>query len=153
MDGPPAQSLGMEGAENNIMKRKPETENILNKQVLIKIIIAGIVMAAGTLGLFAYKLNTGSNTTQAMTIAFTLFVIYQLFNAYNSKAKSNEKNKYLIIAILASFILQLLVVYVPYLQMIFRTSAIGLIDWIIIFIIASTILISDKIMNKIIPTS
>ena len=36
MDGPPAQTLGMEGSERNIMTRQPETGDILNKKVLIK---------------------------------------------------------------------------------------------------------------------
>lgn len=151
MDGPPAQTLGMEGAEKNIMKRKPETSDILNKTVLIKIIITGIVMAAGTVGLYIYQLNIGASKVKAMTVAFTLFVIYQLFNAYNSKSNSNKKSTYLYIAILASFVLQLLVIYIPYLQIIFRTTAISIIDWILIFVVACTILISHRIINKAIP--
>lgn len=151
MDGPPAQTLGMEGAEKNIMNRGPETGDILNKKVLAKITIAGIVMAAGTLALFAYKVNSGATETEAMTVAFTLFVVYQLFNAYNSKSNSDKKSVYLYGAIVISFILQLLVIYVPYLQMIFRTSAIAPIDWVLIFLIACTILISHRIVNKAIP--
>lgn len=151
MDGPPAQTLGLEGAEKNIMKRKPVTGDILNKNVIIKITIAGVVMAIGTLGLYAYQLNNGATTTKAMTVAFTMFVIYQLFNAYNSKANSNKKSKMLYLAIILSFALQLLVIYIPYLQIIFRTSAIDLIDWILIFIVACSILISHKIVNKAIP--
>ena len=151
MDGPPAQTLGMEGAEKNVMNRKPETGNILSKRVLVKITIAGIVMAVGTLALFSYKISNGATETEAMTVAFTMFVIYQLFNAYNSKSNSDKKSVYLYGAILVSFILQILVIYVPYLQMIFRTSAIGLMDWILIFLIACTILVSHRIVNKVIP--
>lgn len=151
MDGPPAQTLGMEGADKNIMKRKPETGDILNRKVLIKITVAGIVMAIGTLALFSYKISIGATETEAMTVAFTMFVIYQLFNAYNSKSNSTKKSTFLYAAIIISFILQLLVIYVPYLQMIFRTTAIGLTDWILIFLIACTILISHNVMNKLIP--
>ena len=152
MDGPPAQTLGMEGEERDIMDRKPETGDILNKRVITKIIVAGAVMAIGTLGLFAYNLNIGETESKAMTVAFTLFVVYQLFNAYNAKSNSDKRSTYLYIAIAISFVLQLLVIYVPYLQMIFRTSAIGLIDWVLIFLVACTILISDRIMNRLIPT-
>ena len=152
MDGPPAQTLGMEGEERDIMDRKPETGDILNKRVITKIIVAGAVMAIGTLGLFAYNLNIGETDSKAMTVAFTLFVVYQLFNAYNAKSNSDKRSTYLYIAIAISFVLQLLVIYVPYLQMIFRTSAIGLIDWVLIFLVACTILISDRIMNRLIPT-
>lgn len=151
MDGPPAQSLGMEGSERNIMNRLPEKRNILDRNVLIKIIVAGLVMAVGTLGLFIYKLQSGSQLVYAMTVAFTLFVVYQLLNAYNNRAKSDEKNKFFGISILISFLLQLLVIYVPYLQVIFRTTAIELFDWILIFLIGLTIIVSEKIMNKLIP--
>ncbi|MCC7552914.1 MAG: calcium-translocating P-type ATPase, PMCA-type [Methanobacteriaceae archaeon] len=154
MDGPPAQSLGMEGPEENLMNRNPESGDILNKRILTKIITAGAVMAIGTLGVFIYKLNSPrTSEIEAMTIAFTLFVMYQLFNAFNNRSKSKVKNKFFPLAIIGSFLLQLLVIYLPYLQGIFRTAPIGLIDWIIIVIIACTIFISDKFMNKILKTS
>lgn len=151
MDGPPAQTLGVEGAEKDIMKRDPVTGDILNKNVLIKIVVAGVVMALGTLGLYVYQLNIGSSTKKAMTVAFTMFVVYQLFNAYNSKSNSNKKSTILYGAIAISFILQLLAIYVPYLQIIFRTTAIDLVDWILIFIVACSILISHRIVNRAIP--
>lgn len=152
MDGPPAQTLGMEGEERDIMTRDPETGDILNRNVLIKVLVAGIVMAVGTLGLFAYQITSGVDEVRAMSVAFTLFIVYQLFNAYNCKAKSEQTSKFLYLAIVISFVLQLLVLYVPVLQGIFRTTAIGLTDWILIFIIGCTILISDRIMNRILPT-
>ncbi|MDL2246725.1 calcium-translocating P-type ATPase, PMCA-type [Methanobrevibacter sp. OttesenSCG-928-K11] len=150
MDGPPAQSLGMEGPEDNLMTRKPENGDILNKNILTKIVVAGIVMAVGTLAVFVYKLNT-ANEIEAMSVAFTLFVVYQLFNAYNNRSQSKVKNKFFSISIAASFILQLFVLYIPYLQGIFRTTGIGIYDWILIFVVALTILVSERIMNKLLP--
>ena len=149
MDGPPAQSLGTEGAEENIMNRAPEKGNILNKNTLTRIIIAGVVMAVGTLALYFYELSsTDGNIKIATTVAFTVFVMYQLFNAINNRANSNEKNNFFWIAISISFLLQLLVIYLPYLQGIFRTTAIGIIEWILIVIVATTILVSEKILNR-----
>ncbi len=150
MDGPPAQSLGTEGAEENIMDRAPEKGNILNKNTLTRIIIAGLVMAVGTLLLYFYELtSTNGNIKIATTVAFTVFVMYQLFNAINNRANSNEKNNFFWIAISVSFLLQLLVIYLPYLQGIFRTTAIGITEWVLIIIVAATILVSEKILNKV----
>ena len=149
MDGPPAQTLGLEGAEKNIMERNPETEDILNRNILVKIFISGIIMAIGTIGVFIYELNK-TNNTKAMTITFTLFVVYQLFNAYNCKANSESSSKFLYIGILTSLILQILIIYIPQLQIIFKTTSIGLIDWIIIILVAFTIIITEKVMNKVI---
>ena len=150
MDGPPAQTLGMEGSERDIMRRPPETGDILTKNALLQIFITGLVMAVGTICVYAYALSTKIPTKKAMTIAFTLFVMYQLFNAYNGKANSDKSSKYLYLGILLSFILQILIIYIPQLQIVFRTTAIGMLDWIVIIIVAITIIISDKIMNKVI---
>ena len=150
MDGPPAQSLGLEGSEENIMRRPPEKGEIIGKKTMIKIIISGIVMTIGTLGLFIYELNNGGTDvkTRAITIAFTVFVLYQLFNALNYRSSSKIRNTMLWLSLLGSFILQVLVIYVPFLQTIFKTCAIGLFDWILIILVSAIILVTDKISNK-----
>ncbi len=107
-------------------------------------------MAIGTIGVFAYYINTNMGTKKSMTVAFTLFVMYQLFNAYNGKANSDKSSKYLLMGILLSLVLQILIIYLPQLQIIFRTTGLGIFDWIIIVIVAFTIILADKIMNKII---
>ena len=150
MDGPPAQTLGIEGEEKNLMKRPPESGDILTKKTMTEILITGIVMAIGTISVFYYEIINNAGISKSMTIAFTLFVMYQLFNAYNRKANSDKSSKYLYIAILISFILQLLIIYIPQLQIIFRTTSIGLTDWIIIIPVAFTIIIAEKIMKRVI---
>ncbi|MBR4447999.1 cation-translocating P-type ATPase [Methanobrevibacter sp.] len=150
MDGPPAQTLGIEGAEKDLMQREPETGDILTRKTLLEILISGIVMAIGTIAVFSYQLSISSTERKAMTVAFTLFVMYQLFNAYNRKANSDKPSTYLYLAIITSFILQILIIYLPQLQIIFRTTNIGLIDWLMIIVVAFTIIIAEKIMNKVI---
>ena len=150
MDGPPAQTLGIEGAEKDLMHRPPETGDILTKKTLIEILISGIVMAIGTIAVFSYQLSINSSESKAMTVAFTLFVMYQLFNAYNRKANSDKPSTYLYAAIVLSFLLQLLIIYLPQLQIIFRTTSISLIDWVVIIIVAFTIVIAERIMKRVI---
>ena len=150
MDGPPAQTLGIEGAERDLMERPPETGDILTRKTLLEILITGIVMAIGTIIVFGYQLSINSSESKAMTVAFTLFVMYQLFNAYNRKANSTKPSTYLYLAILISFVLQVLIIYIPQLQIIFRTTSIGLIDWLIIIIVAFTIVLSEKVMKNVI---
>ena len=149
MDGPPAQTLGIEGAEKDTMERPPETGDIITKNTLLQIFGAGLVMAIGTVIVFWWQITSGVSTQKAMTVAFTLFVVYQLFNAFNCRANSEKSSKYLYIGIILSFILQLLIIYLPQLQIIFRTTSIGLTEWIIIVIVASTILVSQRIMDKV----
>ena len=150
MDGPPAQTLGIEGGEKNIMERPPESGDILTKNTLLEILISGLVMAIGTIILFHYELSINQSIQKPMTIAFTVFVMYQLFNAYNRKSNSEKSSKYLYLAILISFLLQVLIIYTPQLQIIFRTTSITLFDWVLIIIFASTIIITEKIIRKVI---
>ena len=154
MDGPPAQSLGLEGPEENIMRRPPEKGEIISKKTMIKITISGIVMTIGTLGLFIYELNSGAADvkTKAITVAFTVFVLYQLFNALNYRSSSKLRNTMLWLSLIGSFILQVLVIYVPFLQSIFKTCSIGVFEWILIIIVSALILVTDRISNKILDT-
>jgi Ca2+-transporting ATPase len=149
MDGPPAQSLGVEPAEKNVMERPPLKEEIIPRKNLIKIIIAGVVMTMGTLALYYYLLTNNTDIIKATSMAFTVFVMYQIFNVFNCRAGHGFSNKFLFIAIGASFLLQLGVLYLPFLQGVFRTTALGLTDWVIILLIASTILISDWLVERI----
>ncbi len=148
MDGPPAQSLGVEPSDKNIMNVPPSDENILSKDNLLHILLVGLVMAAGTLAVYIYELSIGSSQLLASSITFTVFVMYQLFNVFNCKSESNETNKTLIIAVIISFILQLCAIYIPLLQNIFHTTSINPESWIVIIIASAMIIIAEKIIRK-----
>ena len=150
MDGPPAQSLGVEPPEKNVMERAPLKEEIIPRKNLLKIAIAGVVMTVGTLVLYYLELVNGAGTLKATTIAFTVFVMFQIFNVFNCRAEkfSNFSNKFLVVAIGLSFLLQLAVIYVPFLQGVFRTTALSIIDWVAIIIVASLIFLSDWLVER-----
>ena len=148
MDGPPAQSLGVEPPEKGVMERPPLKEEIIPRKNLLKIVIAGVVMTVGTLGLYYYSLSGGADLVKAMTMAFTVFVMYQIFNVFNCRSDHGFSNKFLLVAVGASFLLQLGVIYLPFLQGIFRTTALGPFDWVLVLLIACTILISDWLVEK-----
>ena len=148
MDGPPAQSLGVEPPEKDVMERPPLKEEIIPRKNLIKIIIAGVVMTVGTLGLYYYLLTGGTELMRAMTMAFTVFVMYQIFNVFNCRAERGFSNKSLLTAVSASVLLQLCVIYIPIFQGVFRTTALSAMDWVYIAVIASTIFISDWLTER-----
>lgn len=150
MDGPPAQSLGVEPPEKNVMERAPLKEEIIPRKNLLKIAIAGVVMTVGTLVLYYLELTNGAGTLKATSIAFTVFVMFQIFNVFNCRAEkfSNFSNKFLVVAVGLSFLLQIAVLYVPFLQGVFRTTALSIIDWIAIIIVASLILVSDWLAER-----
>ena len=79
--------LGLEPGESDIMKRKPRRPNrpILGWSVLSTMIIVGIVMAAVTLGLFAY-FSQFKSEEYARTIAFSALVVMQWAHAFNGRS-------------------------------------------------------------------
>ena len=123
MDGPPAQSLGVEPPEKGVMERPPRKEEIIPRKNLLKIVVAGIVMTVGTLLLYYFELISGVGALKATTVAFTVFVMFQIFNVFNCRSEGGFSNKFLIIAIGISFLLQLCVIYIPFLEGIFRTHS------------------------------
>lgn len=149
MDGPPAQSLGVEPPEDGVMERPPKKEEIIPHTNLLKIIIAGVVMCVSTLTLYYFQLSNGSSNIKAMTMAFSVFVMFQIFNVFNCRtSRFGLSNRFLLLAVAASFLLQLCVVYIPFLQGIFKTTALSIIDWFMVLAVAAIILVSDWLAER-----
>ncbi len=142
-DSFPALALGIEKGEENIMNippRDPE-EPILDKNITIAILIQSTTLTLSVLLAFKWGLNNYGieNIMKGRTIAFVTIVMAELFRAYSSRSLKDSifklgifSNKYLVSATLFSFILLLLVVYVPILQPIFKTFSLTFKDWSII---------------------
>ncbi|MFH1978161.1 MAG: calcium-translocating P-type ATPase, SERCA-type [Candidatus Aenigmatarchaeota archaeon] len=131
-DGLPATALGVDPPARNIMNRPPRNskEKIISKGPLIDMIIVGVVMMIGTLYLFSIYIPAGAEV--ARTVAFTTIVMYQMFRVLSMHMSYNTKfltNRGLFLAILSSIILQLVVIYVPLLQVAFGTVSLDLIQW------------------------
>jgi Ca2+-transporting ATPase len=154
-DGLPALALGADPPSKDIMDRppRPPKENILSKGMFIDVCIVGIIMLVGTLGLFAYNLPSGG--TKAITVAFTTIVIFEMVRVQSVRAKYKVgffSNRKLLLAIASTIILQLFVIYAPFLQPAFETTALDIMDWIEIGAVASSVmiimLIKDRIFRK-----
>ncbi len=136
-DGLPALALGIDPINNDVMHRKPRNpkENIISRNMIINIFFTGLIFALTTLILFNMSLD---NPIKAQTIAFSTLVILELFRVNIIRKQYNNKlfeNKYLILAVVSSFLLQLMVIYTP-LNKIFGTIALSLTDWIFIILVS-----------------
>jgi len=141
-DSFPALALGVEKGDPDIMKIPPRDtkEPILTKSMLRGIILQSLAIAIASLlsyrwGLMAY----GGDLIKARTIVFTSLITAELLRAFSSRSQKYTlfniglfTNKTMVFAVLISFTLLLLVVYVPFLQPIFNTTALGLKDWPVI---------------------
>ncbi len=136
-DGLPALALGIDPISSDVMHKKPRNpkENIISKNMVFNILFTGLVFAITTLILFKLNLD---NPIKAQTIAFSTLVVLELFRVNIIRKQYNTKlftNKYLIFAIISSFLLQLLTIYTP-LNKIFGTTLLSLTDWFFIILIS-----------------
>lgn len=152
-DGLPALALGVDSASPNIMKNKPKkNENIITKNTVFDITSIGILMATACIVLFSIYYKT--DLIKAQTICFTTLVTLEIVRIYMIRSEYKLKilsNKYLIISVLVSIILQLTVIYSP-LNKIFNTVPLGINDWMMIMGATAMVFILGIFSKKIIKT-
>ncbi len=155
MDGPPALTLGLEPIRGDLMEQKPTPRNtgIVSKSMLSRIVVNGVyiscVFMAQHWGNFL-----GGNQEEMPTILFTLFVVFQLFNALNSRELANASifknigNNRLMLAVFAgTFALQ--VVITQFGGMFFGTVPLGFVMWLKILGTGFTVVVISEIMKLI----
>ena len=142
-DGAPALALGTEKGDPDIMEHppRPSDEPIINRFMVKGIIVQTIAITAVTLAAFylgggALKSATAEARILSETFAFVTLSLSELFRAYTARSEYFPlakigvfSSKNMNLAVLVSVILVLMVVYTPFLQGVFDTVALRLIDW------------------------
>ena len=152
-DGLPALALGVDPADEGLMQQPPRPvgEGVLTPRMWRGIVFVGVIMAAGTLFVLDASLPGGfiegsGDLRYAQTMAFTTLMLFQIFNVLN--ARSDERsafarlftNRWLWAAVGVSLALQVVVVYMPFLQRAFGTVALSVGDWLFCAAVASSVL-------------
>jgi Ca2+-transporting ATPase len=133
-DGLPGIALVAETAEKDIMNRspRPPKENLFAAGMVQKIITSGTIMTLAALLVQYWAVEEAYNVKTQQTMVFTTLCFVQMGNAlsvrstFHSIFSSNLfANRLMWGSIIATLALQLLIIYVPFLQPIFKTSALG----------------------------
>jgi Ca2+-transporting ATPase len=115
------------------------------------IVFVGAIMALGTLYVLDAALPGGfvdgsGALRYAQTMAFTTLMLFQIFNVVNARSDDRSAfaglltNPWLWLAIAVSLALQAAVVYAPFLQRAFGTTALSGGDWAFCATVASSVL-------------
>lgn len=143
-DSFPAMALGVENAEPGIMSQPPRDtkEPILDKTMMGGIIFQAVAIAfASLLSYFwaAKVYGVGRNLVHVRTVVFTTLITAELLRAFSSRSQIYTlfkigffSNMRMIQAVFASFILTVLVLYVPVLNGIFDVMPLNMHDWQIV---------------------
>ncbi|WP_415229452.1 cation-translocating P-type ATPase [Psychromonas sp.] len=152
MDGPPAVSLALDAGRLGIMYEPPRrrSDPILPFSRLLKIITYGMTMMLGTLAVLYFALQTGTEQ-RALTLAFSTFVLFQVFNVFNARNEFGSAfnprlftNIMLWTSLTAVVILQTVAVHWPPAQAIFGTGGMNYSDWSIAYGVAASILFLEE---------
>ncbi|MFA5393640.1 MAG: cation-translocating P-type ATPase [Candidatus Ratteibacteria bacterium] len=146
-DGLPALALGVDPVDPGIMERPPRktSEGVIDKHKMLVILGQGALIAFCSLLAFAVILfGEKGGIVRARTGAFVVLACSQLFHSFNCR-NSRESifkiglftNPKLIIACAISFLLQVVAVYTPFVNRIFRTQPLGFADIVLVLLLSS----------------
>ncbi len=133
--------LAFEPKEPGIMQRPPRNPRhpILSHQLLLRIGMVGVLLLAGSFGLYEWALRNGASEAEARTIAVNVFVCGELFYLFNCRSLSRSmfslglfSNRWLLGGVVIMIVLQLLFTYAPVMNGIFYSAPIGLSSWAMI---------------------
>ena len=145
-DGLPALALAAESSEKNIMKRppRPPGESIFAKGLGLHVLWVGIVISILTIGIQWYAVNKATGHWQ--TIVFTTLCFCQLWHVLAIRRETGSSinsgffaNKPMLVAVLATLLLQFAVIYIPFLQPFFHTQPLSLSEIVLIVGVSSVV--------------
>ncbi|QGP92968.1 Calcium-transporting ATPase [Neomoorella glycerini] len=145
-DGLPAMALGVDNKEPGLMQRPPHPpgESVFARGLGKGMVVLGLQIGLATLAVFILGLYLGDgDLITARTLAFTTLVMAQLFAVFECRSEYLSpfavgyfSNPYLVLAVACSVTMQLLVLYIPLLQAVFKTAPLNSFHWGIVLLAA-----------------
>jgi P-type Ca2+ transporter type 2C len=158
MIGPPSQSLGVDPVDPAIMRKPPrkKDESIITRRLLYRVLFSASIIVIGTLCVYIFALSDDHVSRREQTMVkssfphslrprvlihvqtFTSFVFLDLVSAIQNRGLGCglTQNKMLILTVSVSFLAQLALVYVPFMQAVFKTEALEIRDLSMILALA-----------------
>lgn len=123
------------------MRRPPRAPDaaLLDRALVLRIVLVGVLILAGAFGLFAWALADGRTPAEARTIAVNVFVMIELCYLFNCRSLTLPfwrlgwfSNPWVWAGAGAMAALQLLFTYLPAMNRLFGSAPIGARDWLLI---------------------
>jgi len=154
MDGPPAQSLGVEPVDDDIIRQPPRNtkEPMITRSLIINVLLSSAIIIAGTLWVFITEMGDNVVNPRDQTMTFTCFVFFDMFNALSCRSQTKSaftiglcRNRPFCLAVCGSVICQMFVIYFPPLQRIFLTEPLYVTDILFLIMLTSSVFIVSEI--------
>ncbi|MFO7650520.1 MAG: cation-translocating P-type ATPase [bacterium] len=154
-DGLPGLALTIEPAERNTMRRRPyhPSDNIFGRGLAVDVVWVGLAMGITSLavGYFSWLANHDGNW---QTMVFATLTLGQMGNALATRSECDSlfaggrrANHALTATVLLTLGLQLAVTYVPFLQRMFSTRPLTLLELAICLAVSTTVFWSIELVK------
>jgi calcium-translocating P-type ATPase len=152
-DSAPALAMGVDPETDDLMARPPRkpSERAIDARMWVTVLSSGLVMALATLSTIDFYLPGGflegsEDLTTARTSGFTVLVLAQMFNCFNTRSQATSAfhrlfvNPWLWAAVALSVLLQAAVVHVDVLNVAFGTAPLSVEQWAVCVAMGSAVL-------------
>jgi Ca2+-transporting ATPase len=134
-DGLPGLALALEQPERGIMQRKPISprESIFSRGLGVDIVWVGVLMGILSLIVGYWGFRSGADITIWRTMVFTTLTFAQMGNALSIRSSEDLlitigpfSNRLMIGAVILTVLLQLMLLYIPFFQGVFKVAPLSL---------------------------
>ncbi|MBW6488355.1 cation-transporting P-type ATPase [Sulfurimonas sp.] len=138
-------ALAVEGAESEVLKRKPRNpkESIFNKIMISRVAVGGLYMGISAFIVFYTMLEFGYEEESARNITLLLMVLLVNVHTFNSRSENSSifkinhaRNIFLWISVIAAQGVHMISMYTPFMQSLLSIEPVDLKMWATLLLIA-----------------
>jgi Ca2+-transporting ATPase len=151
--------LGLEPKIGDELRQPPRHPKVglLYPGLLLRVAFLAGIMSVGVFAIFKWSYGNVS-LDEARTMAFCTLVAFEWFRAFNARSDEHTvfklgifRNRYLIISIGIAVLLQMVLVYAPFMQVAFHTMPLSITQWGIIIGVAGSLFTAEELRKVIAP--
>jgi cation-transporting P-type ATPase F len=141
-------TLAFEPKEPGLMTRPPRRPDapLMTGALVERMLLVGLILVAGSYGLFQWELGRGSSLEVARTTAVNVFVIGELFYLFNCRSLTASywslqlfSNRWMMMGVALMLVAQLAFVYLTPFNLLFRSAPVDAISWLFVVGVGLTI--------------
>ena len=151
--------LGLEAKFGDELKQPPRHPKvgIIFPGMFLRVGFMAVMMGVGIFLIFNWAQNRFS-LQEARTITFASMVVFEWFRAFNARSDEHTvfslgifRNRWLVLSVFGALLLQIAVIYVPFLQVAFSTVPLGIDKWGIAVLAGGSLFAVDEIRKVFFP--
>jgi Ca2+-transporting ATPase len=151
--------LGLEPKSGDELRQPPRHPGvgIIYPGMIMRVVFMALIMGFGSFTVFNWA-QARMPVEEARTLAFCTIVTFEWFRAFNARSDERTvfklgilRNRWLVASISVAVLLQLAVIYVPFLRAAFRTAPLSLGEWGIVIMAGGGLFVIEETRKALFP--